>query len=778
MASDKSRDIISFGEFQLDCRTAELRRNGTGLKLQPQPAKVLLILASRAGEVVTRDELSEKVWGSDTFVDFEHGLNFAIRQIRSVLDDDAAKPRYLETVPRRGYRFIASVTVNGHKESEAPLPHPLPQKKAARKTWLAYLALLLGVAGLLFYVLGSHTSAPKAPILLADFVNHTGDPVFDRTLRQGLSVQLEQSPSLRLISDEQIHETLRMMGRASNTELSPEVTREICQRTNAAVTVAGSIDLIGTHYTMNLRALDCASGAIVGSAGAEAEDKNHVLYALTGLASDIRRKLGESLASIREYNKPIAAATTPSLEALRCYSEGMQVMGEKFDYEEALSWFEKATEIDPNFALAYWAIGDVYAVLGETSVATQYTRKAFELREPVSEREKELIEANYYYYVLGDVEKARRSVELLAKLYPYSEDAHTSLAAFAETLGQYDVGLREYQEALRLAPWRSFLYRDVANTQLVLDRVEDADAVLKKAQENNVGENLESIHYSIAFYRDDRKEMAKQAESAAGKPELEDLLLALDADTAAYFGQLGRARLLSQRASASAERAQKKETSSSYYAASALREALFENSERAQKLITIAKANSHGRDVAYGVALAAVYSGDVNDGQTLTDDLAKRFPDDTVVKCNYLPTLNAKLAILHNNPLQAVDMLAASQPCELGLPVYSYYNWLNLYPAYVRGEAYLAAHRGTEAEAEFEKIVAHRGIVLNEPIGALAYLQLGRAYRLSGDVVKARAAYQKFLALWNNADPDVPILRNASAEYIKVIATGKHLGEE
>ena len=764
MAPALSRESISFGEFELDCRTAELRRNGTELKLQPQPAKVLLILASRAGEVVTRDELTEQVWGSDTFVDFEHGLNFAIRQIRTALDDDATNPSFVETVHRRGYRFIATVSSNGHTKLE----HPPAKGKAVWRMWAALTFLVLGAVGIIWYAREPRSKTMESPILLADFVNNTRDPIFDRALRQGLSVQLEQSPFLRLVSDEQIRETLRMMGRASNTELSPEVARELCQRTNAAVTLAGSIELIGTRYAMHLRAVDCASRALLGSAEARAEDKDQVLDALTNLASDIRRKLGESLGSIRQYNKPVAAATTPSLEALRCYTEGLRVMAEKFDYAESLSWFRKAIEIDPNFALAYWAMGDVYAILGETGEAVQFTRRAFELRDPVSERERELIEANYYYYVLGDVDKARRSCELLANLYPYNEDAHTSLAAFAETIGRYDVGLREYQEALRLAPWRSFLYRDVANTDLMLDRVDEATSMVSKAHEMGLDENLGVTRYSIAFYRNDRVEMSRQLANAAGNPETEDLLLALDADTAAFAGQLGRARVLSQRAAASAERNLKNETSASYYASSALREALFGNFKNSMEQVRIAKNHSSGRDVAYGIALAVTYSGDMNQARRLIEDFATRFPDDTVVKCNYLPTLNARLALLQNNPLHAIEILTPTQSCELGLPVYSYYNWLNLYPAYVRGEAYLAANQGKDAAAEFEKVASHRGITLNEPIGALAHLQLGRAYRLAGDATKSRAHYQDFFALWKDADSDIPFLKSAKKEFAKL----------
>jgi DNA-binding winged helix-turn-helix (wHTH) protein/tetratricopeptide (TPR) repeat protein len=753
--------VRRFGVFELDLETGELRKAGVRLKLQKQPLQVLKLLLQRSGETVTREELRSEIWSSDVFVDFDNSLNTAVNKLRDALGDTSGSPRFIETVPRRGYRFIAAVTGNEHQPSATV---DLPSRRTNWKVIVPVLALLLALPPLIWYAVRPHPPLEKGTILLGDFVNRTGDVVFDGTLRQGLSVQLEQSPWLRVLPEEQIHDTLRMMGRAANVALTPDVAREVCQRNDAAVALDASIALIGARYDLVLRAVDCVNGDLLASAEAQAQDKNHVLDAVSKLASDMRGKLGESLSSVRRYNIPLASATTPSLEALRCYTQGVQVLSKNSDYTESLSWFQKAIELDPNFAMAYWAIGDIYGILGETNSAKDYNQKAFELREHVSEREKGLIEADYYYYVLGDVEKARRSSELLSKLYPYSE-AHNSVAVFAETVGQYDVGLTEYLEALRLAPRRSFLYRDLAYTYLVLDRIEDASAVVQRAHGLDLDANLAPVLYSIAFYRSDRSEMARQAATVAGKPGIEDLVLALDADTAAYFGQLGKARALSHRAAESAKRVGEKEISAEYYAASAIRDALFGEASKAKQQATIARRYSGGRDLAYGIALSLTYSGEIKQAQALTDEMAEKFPDDTVLKCNYLPTLRARLALMHLNAPQALDELAGSVPCELGLPVYSYYNWPNLYPVYVRGEAYLGAHRGAEAVAEFQKILAHRGVVLNEPIGALAHLQLGRAYRMSGDSARARAAYQRFLSLWQDADPDIPILQQAKAEY-------------
>jgi len=760
----QSHERLAFGDYELDCRTGELRRNGIVLKLQPQPARVLAILAMRAGEVVTRQELVDRVWGADTFVDFEHGLNFAIRRIRSVLEDDPENPRFLETVPKRGYRFIAQVTSNGHKAVAEATALPKP-KRRRWKIVMSSLVLVPAAAGLIWYVRQKRPVPEKASIVLGEFVNRTGDPVFDDTIRQGLAIQLEQSPMFRVVAEEQIHDTLKMMGQVADAEFTPVVAREVCQRTNGAVFLHGSIALIGTQYDLALQAADCATGELLVSADGRATDKNHVLYAVNKVAAEMRGKLGESLSSVRRYNTPLAAATTPSLAALRCYTQGIQAQANQFDYKESISWFQKAIELDPNFAMAYWAAGEAYGDLGETNSAKEYLRKAFELRDPVSQREKWLIEGVYYYHVLGDLAKARRSFELLANLFPDTQVAHNSVADIAEMLGNYDLGLREYLAATRIPPQSSFLYRDVVNSYLALDRIDDALAEVKNAHAAGLDANLSAIRYSIAFYRADNTGMTDELAGARGKAGIEDLVFELDADTAAYFGHLQKARALSERAADSAERSVGKETSAQYYAASAVREALFGQAERAKEQAMIAKRYVSDRDIAYGVALALGLVGDLKRAETLTDDLAEKFPEDTIAQCNYLPTLRAQLALAHSNPPQAIGALAPANSCELGLPGYSYYNWANLYPIYVRGEAYLAAQSGADAATEFQKILAHRGIVLNEPIGALAHLGLGRAYALAGDKAKARSAYQNFLSLWKDADSDIPVFKQAKSEF-------------
>ncbi len=628
----------------------------------------------------------------------------------------------------------------------------------------AVVVLASGIAGgLLWRTRQARHLTEKDTIVLGDFANSTGDAVFDGTLREGLSVELEQSPFLSLVSEEGIRQTLRMMERPPNTRLTPEITREVCQRTSSAAALDGSIALIGTRYNLILKAVNCANGDLLASTEAQASDKSHVLDALGNAASEMRRKLGESLSTLQKYNTPLERATTPSLEALQAFS-----LGVKNNFPAAIPFFQKAIQLDPNFAIAYDLLGGAYGSIGERALAVENTRKAFELRGRVSEMEKLNIEADYYFGVTGNLIEAQRSYVLGKQIYPREPGFCGGLGVIYMSLGQYESALKEHREVLRLLPPDSVAFRFVAYTYLLLDRVEDAAATAREAREKGLDSALGPTAYLIAFYQDDASEMARQVAAAAGKTGEEDLLLALEADTAAYFGHLGRARELSRQASNSAKRAGKKESSAAYEAMAGLREDLFGNTAKGLDQTRMAMTPSSGRDIYYGFGLASAYAKNAKATQRFVEGFEKGFAEDTDVQFNYLPTLRAKLALMHSNPLQALDDLELAAPYELGLPAGGFYNWPNMYPVYVRGEAYLVAHRGSEAAAEFQKILGHRGIVLNEPISALAHLQLGRAYVLQGDTAKARAAYQDFLALWKHADPDIPILKEAKAEYAKL----------
>ncbi len=763
----RSSAILRFGVFEVDVRAGEVRRQGVRVKLQEQPFQVLTILVQRPGDVVTREELRSTIWQSDTFVDFDNGLNTSINKLREALGDSADNPRFIETLPRRGYRFIARVSgVDGTRSAvtNANAATPARSRKIVAAAVIAMLAA--GIAGgLLWRSQQARRLTGKDTIVLGDFANSTGDAVFDGTLREGLSVQLQQSPFLSLVSGEGIRQTLQMMGQPANVGLTPQIVREVCQRTNSRVALDGSIALIGTRYDLILKAVNCANGDLLASTEAQANDKSHVLDSLGKAASEMRRKLGESLSTVQKYNTPLEQATTPSLEALQSFSLGAKAEFAGDDDFAAVAFFQRAIQLDPNFAAAYDAMGNENQYIG-TALAVENIRKAFELRTHVSEREKLIIEGDYYNVVIGDLMRARKSYTLGEQIYPREVSFRNGLGVLYNALGQYEAGLREHQEAVRLAP-DTIRYRFLVYAYLSLNRDEDAAALAREAQGKGLDSSLGPILYSLAFYRNDTAEMSRQVAAWAGKPDQNEyLMLALEADTAAYFGHLGRARELSRQASNSAKRAGENEASATYEAVAALREGLFGNAIQAGERTALAKERSGGPDKYYAAALALAYTGDGSQG--LADNFNGSFPENTVVQFNYLPALRAKLALSHSNPQQALDTLEVAAAYELGLPALWFYNWPNLYPVYVRGEAYLAARRGKEAAAEFQKILDHRGIVLNEPIGALAHLQLGRAYAMQGETAKSRAVYQDFLTLWKDADPDIPILKQAKAEYAKL----------
>jgi serine/threonine protein kinase/tetratricopeptide (TPR) repeat protein len=632
----------------------------------------------------------------------------------------------------------------------------------------AAIAVLALSVGSYFYFHRTPKLTDKDTIVLADFTNTTGDPVFDGTLRQGLSVQLEQSPFLSIISDQQIQQTLQMMGQKPDAKLTPEIARDLCQRTGSAAVLDGSIAQIGTQYLLTLKAVNCVSGESLASTEAQASDKNHVLDALGKTTLEIRNKLGESLSTVQKFDTPLEQATTPSLEALKAFSSGSKVASATGS-AAGIPFFKHAIELDPNFALAYALVGRLYGDIKEYSISADYTRKAYELRDRTSEPEKYFISASFHIVVTGDMEKAEQTCALWAQAYPRSPVPHMFLTGLIyPVLGQYEKGVEEGREAVRLNPNSPMSYSILMYSYIPLNRLDEAKATYEQALERKLNHpRFHEIRYELAFLQNDGAGMAQQVAWSAGKPGVEDPLLALEAATAAYSGRLREAREFSRRAVDSAERAEEKETAATYSAVSALWEALYGNADEARRRVTSVLERSAGRDVQYGAALALAYAGDDGRAQELTDDLGKKFPGTTIVQFNYLPTLRAKLAVSRGNASEAIESLRLATPYDLGKASSSNY-WAALYPIYVRGQAYLAAHEGSNAAIEFQKIIDLRGGVLNEPIGALAHLNLARAYVVQGDTAKAKAAYQDFLALWKDADPDIPILKEAKAEYAKL----------
>jgi eukaryotic-like serine/threonine-protein kinase len=649
-------------------------------------------------------------------------------------------------------------------------------KRMARKRWrlvlTALLAIVIVAAGVHFYPRRAAALGVKDTIVVADFVNRTGDPVFDETLRQGLAVQLEQSPFLSLVSERRIQQTLRLMGQSPDKTITPEIARDLCQRVGSVAAFNGSIANLGKQYVLEMRAVDCRTGDTMARAESTADGKEQVLKALSQAAGKMREKLGESIATAEKFDTPLDQVTTTSLDALQAFSRGRVSMMGKGDFTAAIPQLEKAVRLDPNFAIAYAALATCSYDLGESAKAADYAKKAYELRDHVSERERLAIESNYHLFATGDLEKARQALELWAETYPRDLVAQVDRDANYGTLGQFNKSLEGLKRAVQMDPGSALAITDLFASSIETDHFEEARNLAVEAQTKKM--DSPALHlglYQLGFLQNDTAEMAKQVNWAKDQPGIEDALIAAEADVAAFYGQLAKARAFSRQAVASALKEGEKETAAGYEADAALREALFGNPAEARQRASAALALASPRDVEYGIALASALTNTSKNSQAQItkrmDDLARRFPEDTVVQFNYLPTVHAILQINTGNPANAIEILEAARPYELGSPSNISMS-LSMYPVYVRGLAYLSAKQATQAVAEFQKILTHRGIVQTEPIGSLAQLGLARAYAPQGDAVKAKAAYQDFLALWKDADPDIPILKQAKAEYAKL----------
>ncbi|MBZ5719876.1 MAG: protein kinase [Acidobacteriia bacterium] len=643
---------------------------------------------------------------------------------------------------------------------------------AGRKFWKVLvpstLILVAAAIGAMLYF-GSqrvHALTERDTIVLSDFDNKTGDSVFDDTLKQGLSVQLEQSPFLALISERRVNETLKLMGRPAGDRLTPEVTHEVCQRTGSKAMLTGSIAGLGSQYVIGLKAVNCNTGDVLAEAQEQAAGKEAVLKALDNAAVSLRSKLGESLSSVQKFATPVEEATTPSLEALKAYSRGVKTWNAKGN-TAALPFLKRAVELDPNFAMAYMWISGVYFYLNEVGRGAENARRAYDLREKVSERERLNIEGNYYTAATGELEKAAQTFELYQQTYPRDYLPCANLGYISAYLGNWGKALEEFREAMRLEPNRVDNYVNLGFAYTNLNRLDEAEAVYKQAEERKLeNEFLLVNRYQLAFLKSDTTvQLAQLVSAAMGKPGAEDYLLAMQADTEGWYGKLKDAHELTGRAMDSAQHNDAKETAATYQAAAALREVASGNLEQARAEANAALKLAPNRDVRAIAALALARAGDTAEAEKLAAALDKTFPLSTVVQRYWLPTIRAGVALERRDPNRAIELLKVASTIELGFPTNL---TMLLCPAYLRGEAYLMLHNGNRAAAEFQKFVDRRGLVANFPWGALARLGLARAYALQGDTAKARAAYQDFLTLWKDADPDVPILKQAKTEYAKL----------
>ena len=820
MKAAQPSNRLCFGNFEVDLRVGELRKQGVKLRLPEQSFQILAMLLERPGELVTREEIQKRLWPNDTVVEFENSISAAIRRLRLALGDSADDPRFVETLPRRGYRFVANVRELGGEDVEVLVKERTKSQVVIRETEeiscpevaqgsvgtaqrapgtkrrLILMALMsvpssvrylvnylshhkrtaISLLGAIIVAVAWFSSAGRAPaitekdtLLLADFVNTTGDAVFDGTLKQALAVQLEQTPFLSLFPEERVRETLRYMGRSPDERVSKEVAREICQRQGIKAMIVGSIASLGRNYALTLEATNASTGEVMARRQVEAEGKEQVLGALGRATTELRKKLGESLASIQKFDAPIMQATTSSLEALRAYAMGCEVEYRQGKLLEAIPFYKRAIELDNNFALAYFHLSGMY---GNTlqSGSMESAEKAFALKDRVSERERLEISAYYYRNITGEFDRALAVTELLTRTYPRHADAHYLLGNWYRDTGQYEKALEPYREASRLDPGWPLTYRNLALALIRLDRFDEAREVIERALARKLDDTGYYIGYhtqlyQIAFVRGDRAAMKQQLDWAGGKRE-EYELLDLQAQAAAYAGQRRRARELSERAAKLAEARNLKAPVAGISVKNALQSAIFdfclpakEDTSRALALVHSWREGGAGLPVRPKVALALALCDDLSQAQSLANDIALKYSQATLSQALWLPMIRAAVELRRGNADQAIQLL---QPTSQFEPVGQFW------PTYLRGQAYLRLNMAPEAAAEFQKILDHRGWDPVSLLYPLAHLGLARAWALKGDAAQSRTGYQDFFALWKDADPDLPILVQAQREYKKL----------
>jgi serine/threonine protein kinase/tetratricopeptide (TPR) repeat protein len=651
-----------------------------------------------------------------------------------------------------------------------------------RTLWLPALAVLV-IAAVIAIIFSfrhrpSHALTEKDTIVLADFINSTGDAVFDDTLKTALNVSLRQSPFLNVLSDGKVAKTLQLMTRPVGTKLTPDVARELCQRAGSNAYLAGSIGSLGSQYVLGLQAVNCQSGDTLAQEQVRAASKEKVLDALGAAVSRLRSELGESLATVQKFDVPLAEATTSSLEALKAFSLGRKTFREK-GVAAALPYDQQAIGLDPNFALGYLSIGGDYFTLGEVGRASEYLTKAFQLREHANEREKLTIAGDYYSSVTGQLDKAALTYQEEIESYPRDFSGYSNLGLVLAEQGQYEKALEITKQAVLVSDGMLILHDSVANYNIALQHFDEAQNIIRDARSRKLDDGIaRTALYALAFLASDSPAMAEQQQWFAGQPGYENVGLALASDTEAFGGHLGKSRELTKRAVDSAIQADSKESGAIWQAIAAQREAVFGYPAQARQSAAGAlKLAPTSPGATAEAALAFAMVGDSDRAESMSLDLGKRFPLNTQMQSLWLPAIQAQLALNKKNPATAINTLQAATPIELGAIPFIV-NPSCLYPVYLRGQAYLASAQSSAAAAEFQKILQHTGIVWNCWTGALAHLGVARANALQSRTsqgadsdaarVRALAAYKDFLTLWKDADPDIPILKQAKAEYFKL----------
>lgn len=768
-----------FGLFEADAAKGELRRRGERVRLQEQPFRLLLLLLRRAGEVVGREDFRKELWPEDTFVEFDNSLNVAVRKLRDALRDNPEAPRFVETVPRRGYRFIAAVTLledlqAAPPESAPPSPPPaveVMQEKLSEPrrhpVWAYGLAgtalLIVAAAGIRFYLHRPQLSlTPKDTIIVADFVNSTGDPVFDDSLKQALESGLGQSPFLNVMSERKTGAILQQMGKSLDDRMTGRVAVEVCQRANSKVEVQGSILSLGTRYLIGLAAVGCEDGDPIAQEQVQVKRKEDVVASLGNATARLRAKLGESLPSIQKNGTPLELATTASLEALKAYNHALSTWDRKGD-QASIPLFQKAIELDPNFATAYGALATVYHNLNEDELARQMTTKAYELRGRLPESERLSLEGRYHLYVTGDLYKAAQVYEQRIQNHENLPGSLNNLGNIEVQLGNYDEAVKDFEEVVRLDPMRAAPYTNLARILIGEGRLGEAVAVLSKADEKHIkiDDSLE-VSYLIAFLRNDTAAVQRILTQASGFPSAQPLLLSAQANTEAYFGRFKKEHELNLAAAQMMERIQDKGSAANYMAEGALEEVDGGATKLARESIHAAVGLSHSEHVMAVAAVVMARLGDTRRAQAISQELDQSYPQNTIIERYWLPTIRGVIDLQSGRASNAIDVLSTVEPLD-----YAYPHTLSLpslYPVYVRAQAYLAMGDGKRAAAEFQKIIDHGALVANFPIASLARLGKARALVRAGDPENARVAYEQLIAQWKDTDEGGGLLSQAKRE--------------
>jgi DNA-binding winged helix-turn-helix (wHTH) protein/Flp pilus assembly protein TadD len=833
------KEMYRFGPFSLDPTERVVSRDGTRLSLTPKVFDTLVCLVRNHGRLLTKDELLKEVW-PDTFVE-EVNLAVNVSTLRKMLGEGPQEGRYIVTVAGRGYRFVAAVqkltnekgnerstisdngliassevdlrtTEYGFEELDLqktsgadhavastnrtdlqPLKgntasgsSPAPSSAKVTSGGIRWIVAILAV--LVIAVLGSRgyfhlhrkpKITEKDTVVLADFANSTGDPVFDDTLRTALSVSLNQSPFLNVLSYNKVVSTLKLMTHPPDTKLMPDIARELCIRAGSKAYIAGSIASLGSEYVIGVKAVNCQTGDTLAEQQVTADGKEKVLNRVGDAAAKLRGQLGESLASVQKYDVPLEQATTSSLEALQAYSTGVKINGEK-GAAAALPHNQRAIELDPDFAMAYRALAGNYLGLLQLGRANQYFTRAFELREHASQREKLLIVEDYYHRVTGELEKAAQANQDTIDNYPRDRRAYLDLSQTYGSGGQYEQALKVAHQYQQLAPDNVGGYDQIANVTMALQRFDEARKAIQEARARKLDDYLLHVAlYGLGFLGSDSQTISTEQRWFREDPAYENSGLSLDSDTEAYAGRIKKARELTKRAVNSAVRTDSKENGAIWWENAALREAAIGNVVEARSDVAAGlRLDPASPSVQVEAALTYALVGDASQAQPLMRDLNQRYPLSTQIQSLWLPSINAQIAIDRKDAAAAIEHLERAQlSIEFGnIPFINQASCL--YPTYIRGQAFLAAGQGTQAAAEFQKTFDHSGIVWNCWTGALARLGVARANALQARTsqgadadaarVRALAAYKDFLALWKDADPDIPILKQAKTEYARL----------